>query len=179
MTVPWDVVVAATATVAAALFGVLVGGWVTARSQNSQWTRTARLEAYTGFLRAYGTVYHELGVACWAGRRMDAHYWGPWNQGLGVVALAATPDVVKAAVAVDAAMWHVSQEMRRGAVGGDAWLTHREPIERAYLSFMNAARRELVAGSDDIETVLGRPSEEDPVWHSDSVTARQVQPESG
>jgi len=130
------------------LLGVLVGSALSNRSQQRQWSRDRQADACAQVLRESSNVLIEFnklthepiqpspdGVC--VPTPMD---WKPWNEALAMVALVADHDIVEAAQAIDAQIWPVHQQVKRGWIPDGGWPGLRESIEGRRQDFVNVAR---------------------------------------
>ena len=69
--------------------------------------------------------------------------WKPWNEALAMIALVADYDIVEAAQAIDAQIWPVHQQIKRGWSPDGGWFSLRDAIETRRQDFVNIARERL------------------------------------
>lgn len=158
----WDVAVTALGGIVAALIGVLVGGAITVRYTERHWVKDTQLNACAQVLKNYAEIYNGLALSR-RGEKPDLD-WSQWNQALSVLCLIAPKEVAEAALAIDRSMWRADWDMRGGAVGQPDWIRQRRPIEEKHKDFINLVRRSIVPGIVDLDKVVGRPEESDPMW---------------
>jgi hypothetical protein len=82
--------------------------------------------------------------------------WKAWNEALAMVALVAEPAIVEAAQAIDAQMWPVHQQIKRGWLPEGGWFVLRESIEGRRHDFVNVARKHLAAPGPPVRRLTGR-----------------------
>ncbi|WP_143118470.1 hypothetical protein [Actinomadura madurae] len=154
------------------LLGVIVGGALSHRLQQLQWSRDRRAEVCALVLRESSNVLVELGKV--NGRRMPPAEegvciptpldWRPWNEALAMVALIADHEVVEAAQEIDAAFWPVGLQVARGWTSDTDWFALRDGIEAKRREFVNIAQTRLAAPGPPLVRLTGRPSSDDQIW---------------
>jgi hypothetical protein len=87
-----------------------------------------------------------------------------WNEALAMIDLVAHHEIVEAAQAIDAQMWPVHQQIKRGWSPDGGWPALREPIEARRRDFANIARKHLAAPGPPLRRLTGRPPADDPLW---------------
>jgi hypothetical protein len=115
------------------LLGVLVGGAVSNRSQQRNWSRDRQADACAQVLRESPSLLIELAamnakrLKSKPKRRPDAQClptpigWKPWNEALAMMNLIADHDIAEAAHAIDAEIWPAHLQIKHGLTcGGDA-----------------------------------------------------------
>ena len=154
------------------LLGVFVGSGLGSRSQQSQWSRDRQADACADVLRESSNILIELNRmtrqpiqlapdgAC-VPTPMD---WRAWNEALAMIALVADHDIVEAAQAIDAQIWPVHQQIKRGWVPDGGWFGLRDLIEDRRENFVNLARKHLAASGPPVRRLTARPAPEDPFW---------------
>ncbi len=173
VTIPWDLVVSAAGGILAALLGVIVGGVISNRAQQQQWSLTSQTEACVVVLREYTRV--TMAFSRVSLDRLNREYrdrlqelgtpfdWAPWNQALAAVNLIAAPDIVAAAHRIDALFWQASQRVWRGELDDPTdWFQVRDMLEEARLNFVNIARRQLGRPGPPLSRLHGRPGHRAP-----------------
>jgi hypothetical protein len=154
------------------LVGVLVGSVMSSRSQDRQWARDRQADACTQVLRESSNVLIEFTRLIWQSiapapdganvpTPMD---WRPWNEALAMIDLIAHHEIVEAAQAIDAQIWPVHQQIKRGWAPDGGWLRLRDPIEARRQDFVNIARKHLAAPGPPLRRLTGRPPPDDPLW---------------
>lgn len=158
--------------VLATLLGVLVGSVLSSRSQSEQWSRDRQADACAQILRESSNLLIEFTKPIWQhpapaedGANMPTPIdWRPWNEALTVIDLVADHAIVEAVLAMDAQIWRVHQQIKRGWVLGGEWPTVRELVEAPQRDFVNVARRRLAAKGPPLRHLTGRPPADDPIW---------------
>lgn len=90
--------------------------------------------------------------------------WKPWNEALAMIALVADYDIVEVAQAIDAQIWPVHQQIKRGWRPDGGWFSMRDAIETRRQDFVNIARQRLAAPGPPLRRLSGRPAADDPFW---------------
>src|SRR5450759_4772028 len=98
-----------------ALAGVLIGGWINARSQRDQWLKDKKYRSCVDLLIQFEPLYNDLALSR-HGKRPDVA-WTAWNQALEGVSVVCDAGVVDAAYLLDEAFWRVDWKIRGGEVG--------------------------------------------------------------
>jgi hypothetical protein len=154
------------------LLGVLVGSILSSRSQQRQWSRDRQADACTQILRESGNVLIELAGLTWHlpdpapdGIRIPTPLdWKAWNEALAMISLVGDHRVVEAALAIDAQIWPVHQQIKRGWSAEGEWPRLREPIDACRQDFVNIARKHLAPPGPLLRRLTGRPVADDPFW---------------
>lgn len=154
------------------LLGVLAGSALSSRSQKRQWSRDRQADACAQVLRESSNVLIEftrlirqpVAPAPDGANVPTPMDWRPWNEALAMIDLVANHEIVEAAQAIDAQMWPVHQQLKRGWSPDGGWLTLREPIEARRQDFANIARKHLAATGPPLRRLTGRPPADDPLW---------------
>lgn len=152
MSLLWPAIISS----ASALFGVAMGGFLTARVQRRQWARGQQVEACAAIVVESTRVQLSLRGQWKHGQRVD---WVPWNEALAKISLVANRAVVEAAGDVDAVFWQHSDRIDRGEVADEAaWFAATEPMEAVRLAFVNVAKRHVLGSSDRLDRLpIRRP----------------------
>jgi hypothetical protein len=139
-----------------ALFGVMIGGFLTARVQKRQWVRAQQIEACAAIVVESTRVQLALRGQWKHDHRVD---WVPWNEALARISLVADRAVVDAAGEVDAVFWCHSDSIDRGEVTDEAaWFEATERMETARLIFVNTAKRRVLGSADRLDRLpIRRP----------------------
>jgi hypothetical protein len=143
------VIVTTIGAVSTTLLGVLAGSILSSRSQKRQWSRDRQADACAQVLRESSNILIEFNrltrqpvepVADGATvpTPMD---WKPWNEALAMIVLVADHEIVEAAQAIDAQIWPVHQQIKRGWIPAGGWLKLRDAIEARRERFVNVARK--------------------------------------
>ena len=115
-----------------ALAGVVIGGWINARSQRDQWLKDKKYQSCVDLLIQFEPLYND--VASSRLGKVPVVTWTPWNQALESVSVVCDAGVVEAAYLLDEAFWRVDWKIRRGGenVGFQACpaLCRRQKISR-------------------------------------------------
>lgn len=138
-----DTLLTTAAGAVSATLGVLVGGVVTRRGQDRQWTRDKQLAAYVDLLRHYSRFTMAIKRST-AGGGWD-YDWGEWSAALTAASIVAPADV---ATEIDAFGRAVGVFLDRTArVGGTLTAEQFEEASvapaRAQVALVNAMRRSL------------------------------------
>jgi hypothetical protein len=104
------------------LLGVFVGSVLSNRSQQRQWSRDRQADACAQVLRESSSVLIELNrmtrepiqPAADGIRVPTSMDWKAWNEALAMIVLVADHQIVEAAQAIDAQIWPVHQQIKRG-----------------------------------------------------------------
>ncbi len=155
------------------LIGVLVGSGLSSRSQQRQWSRDRQADACAQILRESSNVLIEFAVL--SGQQIEVAPdgspvptvmdWRPWNEALAMISLVANYDIVEAAQAIDAELWPVHIQIKRGWTGDGDWPRLRNPIEARRQDFVNIARKHFAASGPALRRLTGRPAADDPFWN--------------
>jgi hypothetical protein len=154
------------------LLGVLVGSILSSRSQERQWSRDRQADACAQVLRESSNVLIEFArlirqqipPAPDGANVPTPMDWRPWNEALAMIGLVADHDIVEAAQTIDARIWPVHQQVKRGWSPDGGWLILRDPIEASRQDFVNIARKRLAAPGPPLRRLTGRPPSDDPLW---------------
>lgn len=154
------------------LLGVCAGSILSNRTQERQWTRDRQADACAQVLRESSNILIELNRMTRQpiqpapdGTRIPTSIdWKAWNEALAMVALIADPAIVEAAQAIDAQMWPVHQQIKRGWLPEGGWFVVRDSIDGRRHDFVNVARKQLAAPGPPVRRLTGRPSSDDPFW---------------
>ncbi|TMR40886.1 hypothetical protein [Actinomadura geliboluensis] len=154
------------------LLGVFVGGVLSHRLQQRQWSRDRQAEACARILRESANVLLELGklqgrgvTPADEGARVPIPIdWRPWNEALATLALVADHRIVAAAQAIDRAFWPVGLQVARGWATDSDWYRLRNGIEDDRRDFVNVARKHLASPGPPLRRLTGRPDLDDPIW---------------
>jgi hypothetical protein len=154
------------------LLGVCAGSVLSNRSQQRQWSRDRQADACAQVLRESSNVLIELNrmtretiqpVA--DGVRVPTSMdWKAWNEALAMIALVADHQIVEAAQAIDAQIWPVHQQIKRGWIPEGGWFMVRDAIDDRRRDFVNIARKRLAPSGPPLRRLTGRPSSSDPFW---------------
>lgn len=109
-------------------------------------------------------IWEPVSVAADGARVPTPLGWRPWNEALAVIDLVADHEIVEAAHAIDAEIWRVHQQVKRGWVPHGEWLAVRDPVEARRQDFVNIARTRLAATGPPLRRLTGRPPSGDPTW---------------
>jgi hypothetical protein len=158
--------------VLATLLGVLVGSVLSSRAQQRQWSRDRQADACAQVLRESSNLLIEftrlmrqpIASAPDGANVPTPMDWRPWNEALAMIDLVAEHQIVEAAHAIDAQIWPVHQQLKRGWLPDGGWLAVRDPIEARRQDFVNIARRRLAAPGPPLRRLTGRPASDDPMW---------------
>lgn len=154
------------------LLGVLAGSILSSRSQQRQWSRDRQADACTQILRESSNVLIDLAGLTWHlpdpapdGLRVPTPLdWKAWNDALAMISLVGDHRIVEAALAIDAQIWPVHQQIKRGWTAEGGWPRLREPIDACRQDFVNIARKHLAPSGPMLRRLTGRPSADDPFW---------------
>jgi hypothetical protein len=154
------------------LLGVCAGSVLTNRTQQRQWSRDRQADACAQVLRESSNVLIELNKMTRQpiqpapdGARIPTSIdWKAWNEALAMVALIADHAIFEAALAIDAQIWPVHQQIKRGWLPEGGWIVLRESIDLRRHDFVNVARKHLAAPGPPVRRLTGRPSSNDPFW---------------
>jgi len=140
---------------AVTLLGVIVGGFVTRRSEQRQWARDRQIDACATVVQESTRMQLAL-LERW--KRRQRPDWTVWNQALAMLWLVGTHEVIAEAKAMDRLFWLSSIRIKGGQMSEDAWAADRDEMEAARLRFINAARRAIVTRSAVLSDVpVARP----------------------
>ena len=145
-----------------ALAGVLIGGWINARSQRDQWLKDKKYRSCVDLLIQFEPLYNDF-VLSRHGKRPDVA-WTAWNQALEGVSVVCDAGVVDAAYLVDEAFWRVDWKIRGGEVGQEKWIENRKPLDASRADFLRAARKQVNSRSKQPRRILGRPADSDAMY---------------
>jgi hypothetical protein len=145
---------------AATIIGIVIGGFVGRRSDERKWIRDARTEAYVTFLREYVRLEMELREA-YSVSRADAANWDAYNTALVALSLVASRDVGAAIEPMHAPIREMLLLRKAGSSDHATYQRVHASMSRAYLAFVNAARRSVDLRSEPLDSVVGGP----PPWH--------------
>jgi hypothetical protein len=154
------------------LLGVCAGSVLSNRTQQRQWSRDRQADTCAQVLRESSNVLIELNRMTQQpiqpapdGTRIPTSIdWKAWNEALAMVALVADHAIVEAAQAIDAQMWPVHQQIKRGWLPEGGWFVLRDSIEGRRHDFVNVARKHLATSGPPVRRLTGRPSSDDPFW---------------
>jgi hypothetical protein len=154
------------------LLGVCAGSVLSNRTQQRQWTRDRQADACAQVLRESSNVLIELNrmtrqpiqPAPDGARIPTSIDWKAWNEALAMVALIADHAIFEAALAIDAQIWPVHQQIKRGWLPEGGWFVLRDSIDGRRHDFVNVARKHLAAPGPPVRRLTGRPSSNDPFW---------------
>jgi hypothetical protein len=166
------VIVTSIGAVLATLLGVLAGSILSSRSQRRQWSRDRQADACAHVLRESSNIVIELARLTWhppdpapdglsVPTSMD---WKAWNEALAMISLVGDHRIVEAAQAIDAQIWPVHQQIKRGWSPAGGWPQMREPIDARRQDFVNIARQHLAPPGPPLRRITGRPAADDPFW---------------
>ncbi|MCG6494382.1 hypothetical protein [Kitasatospora sp. A2-31] len=133
---------------ASATVGVLVGGIVTRRGQDHQWSRDQQLIAYQEFLGHYAKFTMVIKRAH-ADRRGWDYDWAEWSAVLTRVGLIAPPEVAVEVdgfgQSVDRFLDRVAREVdpARAPLGEEEFREASAEVARSQIRLVNAMRRSL------------------------------------
>jgi hypothetical protein len=84
----------------------------------------------------------------------------PWNEALAKISLVANRAVVEAAGEIDAVFWQHSDRIDRGEITDETtWFAATEPMEVAWLAFVNTTKRHVWGSSDRLDRLpIRRPT---------------------
>ena len=178
------VIVTSIGAVLTTLLGVLAGSILSSRSQQRQWSRDRQADACAQILRESSNVLIELAGLTWHlpepvpdGLRVPTPLdWNAWNEALAMISLVGDHGIVEAALAIDAQIWPVHQQIKRGWSAEGEWPQLREPIDACRQDFVNIARKHLAPPGPLLRRLTGRPVADDPFWQfrrSDFVLGEQ------
>ncbi|MCE0534555.1 hypothetical protein LWF15_03460 [Kineosporia rhizophila] len=165
----WAHVIAVSGSVLA-LLGVVVGGLLAARAQSRHWRFSEQADACAAFLAAYAGVYlaHveavRSGTAATAQHTSDFVDWAQFNEALEALNIRADAEIAQAAHDLDASLWRVGRELLRRPISLTEWAAQRRALDEAKLTFVNVCRSRLVRGAGRLNTLSGRPADDDPIW---------------
>ncbi|MFB7383304.1 hypothetical protein [Kitasatospora purpeofusca] len=145
---------------ASATVGVLVGGLVTRRGQDRQWSRDRQLLAYQELLSHYArfTMVIKRAHADRSGWDYD---WAEWSAVLTRVSLVAPAEVAREVDrfgrAVDRFLDRVAREVDtvRAPLGEEEFLAAGAEVARAQTRLVNAMRRSLGGGRKALTFWIG------------------------
>jgi hypothetical protein len=158
--------------VSTTLLGVLAGSILSSRSQKRQWSRDRQADACAQVLRESSNVLIEFNrltrqpvePAADGATVPTPMDWKPWNEALAMIVLVADHEIVEAAQAIDAQIWPVHQQIKRGWIPAGGWLKLRDAIEARRERFVNVARKRLAPPGPPLRRLTGRPAPDDPFW---------------
>jgi hypothetical protein len=118
---------------------------VVGRSQTRHWIRDKQIGACTALIEESTRMQRALLRQQRGGRKAD---WTAWNQALAMIWLVGVPDVIDAAATMERVFWSDGTRIKAGQITDDEWAAARDRMESARLSFINAARRNIVRVPD-------------------------------
>lgn len=151
-----SVVVSSAGTTAVTLFGAVIGGVITSRSQKRHWRREKQIEACTAIVSESARTQLSLRQQ-W--RHRENVDWNNWDQALSMISLVGIPSLVQPANDMDAAFWTTtSRVVTLGTEDQASWPDVVQRLEAARLNFINVARLEVVGLNYRLENLpMPRP----------------------
>ncbi|MFF2847429.1 hypothetical protein ACFVT5_13975 [Streptomyces sp. NPDC058001] len=156
-----DTLVTTAAGALSATAGVLVGGIVTRRAQDRQWTRDQQLAAYQAMFSHYAKFTMELRRAHADQRRYD-YDWGEWSAALMRVSLVAPSQVAAEMDNFGRAISSFLDQVERGErnplrdpLSSEEFEQARQAPAQAQVKLVNAIRRSLGSGHKGLPFGMG------------------------
>jgi hypothetical protein len=138
----------------ATLLGVVLGGVLTRRAQETSWLRDRQVDACLGIMRESNRTQFDLRSAWRGGTRPD---WVPWNEALTVLTLVSRTELISAALQIDETFWQADHKIGDGQIiSEEGWAQVRDVIEEARLDFINLARRSLADRHEAVSRLAAR-----------------------
>ncbi|MFG1921926.1 hypothetical protein [Cryptosporangium sp. NPDC048952] len=166
----WTVVVTVAGSMVGTLAGVLVGGFLTRRSQSQHWLKDTKAAAYRTLLREYARIEFDVRRAYLGTLPVTDVDWARWGGALTELSLVADEEVVTAITPVGDALVQMDAYVHAGHKNADEWARLLTTLVDAQVVFVNAARHSLDRAQPHLTLPIGGPliPERDPASAHDS-----------